>query len=243
MSPAESQPALLLLHGMFGGAADWQACAASLIHRWRVIAPDLPVLDLPRGQTSVQNLVDHVETLLKQHEVAQVVVAGNSLGGHIALCLALRHPERVSGLILAGSSGLYRRGYQISVPHHPSREWIAHKAREVFFEDRHVTPRLVDGIFETVANTRLAVKVVRMARSAKQENLGDSLRRIRCPVLLVWGSEDRITPPSTAHKFKEHMPHAELHFIPRCGHAPNIERSEAFSRIIEQFLERNFNHA
>jgi pimeloyl-ACP methyl ester carboxylesterase len=241
--PAAAQPALLLLHGMFSGSADWQACAVRLATHWRVIVPDLPVLDLPHKQTGVPRLVDHVERLLDQERIDHAVIAGNSLGGHVALSLALRHPGRVAALILAGSSGLSKRGFQSSVPRRPSREWVDRKIREVFFEGRHVTPHLVDEVFGTVTDARLAMKAVRMARSAKHENLGDSLDRVHCPVLLVWGNEDRVTPPAIACEFKQRIPHAELHFIPRCGHSPNIEQPEALSLIVEQFLQRNFSHA
>jgi pimeloyl-ACP methyl ester carboxylesterase len=243
VNPAAAQPALVLLHGMFSGSADWQTCAVRLATHWRVIAPDLPVLGLPRDQTGVPSLVDHVERLLDREQIDRAVIAGNSLGGHVALSLALRHPGRVAALILAGSSGLSRRGFQTSVPRRPSREWVDRQIREVFFEDRHVTPRLVDEVFGTVTDARLAMKAVRMARSAKHENLGDDLDRVRCPVLLVWGSEDRVTPPSIACEFKQHIPHAELHFIPRCGHAPNIEQPEALGLLVEQFLKRNFSCA
>jgi pimeloyl-ACP methyl ester carboxylesterase len=238
-----SAPVLLLLHGMFGRSDDWRACATRLATHWRVIAPDLPVLDLPRDRTGVHSLVDHVETLLDRERVDHAVIAGNSLGGHVALALALRAPRRVAALILAGSSGLFKRGFENSVPRHPSREWVDQKIREVFFEARHVTQHLVDEVYETVSDARLIMKAVRMARSAKHEHLGDNLHRLCCPVLLVWGNEDRITPPATAHEFKHHIPHAELRFIPCCGHAPNIERPDALSQIVEQFLKQNFSHA
>ncbi|HUL54676.1 MAG TPA: alpha/beta fold hydrolase [Opitutaceae bacterium] len=243
LSPKAPAPVLLLLHGMFGRSGDWGTCAARLAAHWRVLAPDLPVLDLPRERTGVHSLVDHVESFMDREQVDRAVIAGNSLGGHVALGLALRNPRRVAALILAGSSGLFRRGFENAVPRRPSREWVDQKIREVFFEDRHVTRQLVDEVYETVNNAQLIMKAIRMARSAKHENLGGNLHHVCCPVLLVWGSEDRITPPATAREFKEHIPQAELHFIPRCGHAPNIERPDALSQIVERFLQHNFGHA
>jgi pimeloyl-ACP methyl ester carboxylesterase len=243
MIPTTSPPVLLLLHGMFGRSDDWRPCAARLAAHWRVIAPDLPVLNLPRSETGVHSLVDHVEKLLDRELVDHAVVAGNSLGGHVALSLALRNPPRVAALVLAGSSGLFKRGFEGVVPRRPSREWVQQKIREVFFEDKHVSQHLVDEVYDTVTDARLIMKIVRMAKSAKHENLGDNLHRVRCPVLLVWGKEDLITPPATALEFKRHIPHAELHFIPQCGHAPNIERPEVLGRIVDQFLQQNFRHA
>ena len=79
-----------------------------------------------------------------------------------------------------------------------------------------------------------------MAASAKRDNLRDVLNQIRAPVLLVWGANDAITPPSVAHEFKERLPLAELEFIDQCGHAPSLEKPHEFNRIVERFLQRHF---
>jgi pimeloyl-ACP methyl ester carboxylesterase len=238
-----SHPAILLLHGMFGRADNWQSCARHLSAHWRVLAPTLPVLDLPHAETDVHALVRFVEELLDREGIGQVVIGGNSLGGHVALSVALRNPSRVAGLVLAGSSGLFERGFDRSMPRRPDREWIRGKIREVFFEEMHVTEALVSEVHDTIKDTRKALKMLQLAKSAKRENLRDILHQVRCPVLLVWGTEDSITPPVIAHDFKEQIPHAELHFIRECGHAPNIERPEELNRIVEQFLKKHFGYA
>jgi len=242
-NPTAPPPAFLLLHGMFGGSADWRACAAHLSAHWQVLAPDLPVLDLPHKETGIHSLVRHVEELLDSELIERVIVAGNSLGGHIALSLALRNPQRVAALVLAGSSGLFRRGFESNVPRHPSKDWVHRKIREVFFDSRYASAHLVDEVYATLTDARRVMKIVRMAKSAKHENLGGFLHRVCCPVLLVWGNEDMVTPPATAHEFKQYMPHAELHFIQDCGHAPNIEQPERLNQIVEQFLRRYFSNA
>ena len=240
ISPPSSLPVLLLLHGMFGGSKDWRVCATNLARHWRVITPDLPVLDLPRDQTGIHSLVDYVEDLLDREFVDNAVIAGNSLGGHVALSVALRNPQRVAGLVLTGSSGLFKRGFESHVPRRPSKEWVRNRILNVFFEERHVSSRLVDEVYDTVTDSALVWKIVRMAKSVKHENLAKILHRVCCPVLLVWGKNDLVTPPATAHEFKERIPQAELHFIDQCGHSPNIERPEVLSQLVEQFLQRNF---
>jgi pimeloyl-ACP methyl ester carboxylesterase len=239
-SPTPPLPVLLLLHGMFGGSEDWRACAAHLARHWRVITPDLPVLDLPRDETGIHSLVDYVEDLLDRELVDHAVIAGNSLGGHVALSVALRNPQRVAGLVLTGSSGLFKRGFESNVPRRPSKEWVRNRILNVFYEKRHVSSHLVDEVYDTVTDSTLVRKIVRMAKSVKHENLGKILHRVCCPVLLVWGKDDLITPPATAYEFRERIPQAELHFIDRCGHSPNIERPEVLSQLFEQFLQRNF---
>ena len=234
-----AKPVLVLLHGMFGAADNWRECAGHLGGRWDVLVPELPVWDLSRAETCVHSLVAHVEGLLDSRGVARAALAGNSLGGHIALEMALRRPDRVEALVLMGSSGLFERGLEGQGPRRPTREWVRAKMHQVFFDERHVTEELVDQVHGTVLDPRRITKIVRMAKSAKQGNLSGLLHGIRCPVLLVWGEEDRITPCRSAHEFKRHIPHAELEFLSRCGHAPNIERPREVSALMEGFLARH----
>ena len=237
---AVGAPVVLLLHGMFGASHNWRACASRLERRWDVRAPDLPVLDMPPETTGVPALVDHIRALLDREGISRAVLGGNSLGGHVALALALRHPERVAGLMLVGSSGLFDRGVEREVPRRPTREWIRGKMLNVFFDASHVTEELVSEVQGALSDQSVARKIVRMAKSAKHDNLREALPRLQCPVLLVWGSNDRITPFGMAYEFKKKLPQAELAFIDRCGHAPNIERPVEVSGIMEQFLARHF---
>ena len=77
-----------------------------------------------------------------------------------------------------------------------------------------------------------------LARAVKRSDLRHVLPEIRCPVTLIWGRNDVITPPAVAHEFARHLPSAELHFIDRCGHTPPMERPEEFHRIFRASLER-----
>ncbi|MBI5393895.1 MAG: alpha/beta fold hydrolase [Verrucomicrobia bacterium] len=229
----------LLLHGMFGKAVHWASCADHLTERlWKVMVPDLPVFDMPRHETGIEGLARRATELMDHEGIQRAVIGGNSLGGHIALQMALRYPQRVAALILTGSSGLFERSFQNRVPRRPSRDWLRAKAREVFYDEAHVTESLLNEIKDTVCDPRRALNIIRIAKSAKHDNLRHVLHQIRCPVLLAWGEDDNITPPSVAHEFKECLPDAELHFIPRCGHAPMMERPHEFNQIVERFLDR-----
>jgi len=234
-----TKPVLVLLHGMFGAAHNWKECAEQLGRSWEVRTPELPVWDMPRSETGVHSLVAHVERLIDSEGIEQAAVAGNSLGGHIALELALRRPDKVAALVLMGSSGLFERGLEGQAPRRPTREWVRAKMREVFFDEAHVTESLVEEVHRTISDPLRIMKIIRMAKSAKQGNMAGVLHAIRCPVLLVWGEEDEITPVVSAHEFKRHIPHAELEFISRCGHAPNIERPREVSALMEGFLARH----
>jgi len=233
--------AALLLHGLLGKTVHWGPCAKLLADRlWRVLVPELPVWDLPRHELGIDAFASRAKDLMDREGIQSAIVGGNSLGGHIALQMALRYPQRVAALILTGSSGLFERSFDSRMPHRPSKDWLRAKALDVFYDAVHVTDSMLDEIKDTICDPRRALKIIRIAKSAKHDNLRHMLPQIRCPVLLVWGENDTITPPSVAHEFKECLPDAELHFIPRCGHAPMMERPDEFNHIVERFVDRVF---
>ncbi|HEU4369541.1 MAG TPA: alpha/beta fold hydrolase, partial [Methylomirabilota bacterium] len=97
--------AVVLLHGLMGSMDHWESALEALAPRWRMLAPEVPILDPARAAASIEGLAEYVAAFLDALEIPAGVVGGNSLGGHLALELALRRPQRVSGLILTGSSG------------------------------------------------------------------------------------------------------------------------------------------
>jgi pimeloyl-ACP methyl ester carboxylesterase len=234
-------PPIVLLHGIFGKPADWNMCERYFLGgSCKVQVPKLPFEEYGRARGSFEHVVSYVTDLLDRESIERVVLGGNSLGGHIALHIALRFPLRVAGLILAGSSGLFERGYEGHVPHRPDSNWVRAKMREVFFDEAHVTEEFVEEIRHSLVDRRRIAAFVRMAASAKRDNLREVLSRIDTPVLLVWGANDNITPPSVAHEFKARLPLAELEFIDQCGHVPPLEKPHEFNLIVERFLQRHF---
>jgi pimeloyl-ACP methyl ester carboxylesterase len=82
------------------------------------------------------------------------------------------------------------------------------------------------------------LKVISLARSAIKNNLGDDLRKITLPTLLIWGNNDSITPPFVGREFNKLIPNSEIHFIDHCGHAPMMEVPQEFNIILEQFFQK-----
>ncbi len=237
--PATNLPPVVCLHGLLGGVANWASVVRTLTaHRYRVLVPVLPMYDLPMKESNVQGLIDHVRGFLQAAELGEVVLAGNSLGGQVAVFYALHHPESVPALILSGSSGVYEVEMGASTLRRRDRNFIRDRAARTFYDPVHVTDDLVEQAYEMVNNRGIALRLIRMARSAQAETITHQLSRIEAPTLLIWGRDDQITPPDVAQHFLEHLPHADLHFIDRCGHAPMMERPEPFNEMMLAFLRR-----
>lgn len=237
--PASDVPPVVLLHGMLGDLSNWTHTVAALsARRYRVLAPVLPIYDLPLSGTSVRALAEYVRAFLDSVHDGPVALAGNSLGGHVALLFALAYPDRVAALALSGSSGIYEVEIGSSTMRRRDRTYIRERAALTFFDPAHATDDLVEEIYAVVNDRTRALRLIRMARAVQAETVTDRLRHITAPTLLVWGRADVITPPDVAETFARRLPHAELHFIEACGHAPMIERPEAFNACLLDFLAR-----
>ena len=77
-----------------------------------------------------------------------------------------------------------------------------------------------------------------MAKSAIRHNMSKDLHKINIPVALIWGRNDKITPPEVAIEFNNLLPNSELYWIDQCGHAAMMEHPDEFNRLLKGFLEK-----
>ncbi len=229
---------LVLLHGLFGALSNFKVLIEYFRNYNRVIVPLLPLLDMDILHTSVGGLAKYVHKFLETRELEGVHLLGNSLGGHVALVHTLKHPERITSLILTGSSGLFENGMGDSYPKRSDYEYIRKKTELTFYDPNIASKELVDEVYGIVSNRLKAIKIIAMAKSAIRNNLGEELNQIKQPTLLVWGSNDTITPPFVAREFNKLIPNSELHFVDKCGHAPMMEVPDEFNAILHKFLKK-----
>jgi len=233
----EGEP-LILLHGLFGALSNFKGLIEYFRHHNKVVVPMLPLFELDLLHTSVGGLQKFVHKFIENRNYQGVHLLGNSLGGHVALVHALKHPERIKSLILTGSSGLFENGMGDTYPKRGDYEYIKKKTELTFYDPKTASKELVDEVYEIV-NIRLkAIKIIALAKSAIRNNLGEELNQIKQPTLLVWGNNDTITPPFVGREFQRLIPNSELHFIDKCGHAPMMEVPDEFNQILHKFLTK-----
>lgn len=233
----EGEP-LLLLHGLFGALSNFQDLVEYFRNSYKVIVPLLPLFDLDIFHTTVSGLAKHVQKFIETRNYNNVHLLGNSLGGHVALVYVIKHPERVKSLILTGSSGLFENGMGDSYPKRGDYEYIKRKTQLTFYDEAMASKELVDEVYEICTNRIKIIKIIALAKSAIRNNLGEELNQINSPTLLIWGSNDTITPPFVAQEFNKLIPNSELFFIDKCGHAPMMEVPTEFNKLLEQFLSK-----
>jgi len=169
-----------------------------------------------------------------------VVLLGNSLGGHVALLFARDYPKLVSGLIITGSSGLYEKsmigdGY----PKRGNYEYIKTKTEEVFYDPKIATKEIVDDVFASVNDREKLIRTLSLAKSAIRHNMAKDLPKMNTKTLIIWGKQDSVTPPNVAEDFNKLLPNSDLSWIDKCGHAPMMEHPNDFNKIMEDWLSKN----
>ena len=227
---------LMLLHGLFGALSNWEDVVNEFKKDYRVVIPMLPIYEMPIKQAGLEGLREFTEGFVRLMQLENMIIMGNSLGGHVALLYTLNNPEKVSRLVLTGSSGLFENAMGGSYPKRGSYEYIRERVAYTFYDPVVASKDLVDEVFETTKSIPKCMRIVAIAKSAQRNNLALDLPKIQVPTLLVWGLNDTITPPMVAYEFNRLIPHSQLQFIDRCCHAPMMEHPETFNRLVRSFL-------
>ncbi|HQS06978.1 MAG: alpha/beta hydrolase [Sphingobacteriales bacterium 17-39-43] len=229
---------LLLLHGLMGALSNWTDVVQEFKKDYRVIIPLLPLYDLPLLTTGVKTLAKFVHKFVKYKKLKNITVLGNSLGGHVGLIYTLNHQDEVKALVLTGSSGLYENAFGGSFPRRESYDFIKEKVEFTFYDPATATRELVDEVYQIVNDRIKVIKILAMAKSAIRHNMSKDIYKIKVPVCLIWGKNDKITPPEVAVEFNQLLPDSELNWVDLCGHAPMMERPVEFNAHLKRFLDR-----
>lgn len=230
-------PPMVVLNGLLGLNEHWFGCLRHWVDRAEVFLIQPPLLEMHGPGCSVDGITRLVSGLLETLIDRPAVVVGNSLGGHVALRLALEYPSLTRALVLVGSSGLFERTFEKGVEHNPSRQWLEKKISELFHDPSRMHPRMVDMAYEELSRRSAARALVRLGRSAKNDHLGERLHLVNVPTLLVWGRNDAVTPPEVAEQFHALLPRSRLEWIDRCGHAPQVECPDELGEVVARYLD------
>ncbi|MBP9881915.1 MAG: alpha/beta hydrolase [Chitinophagales bacterium] len=229
---------LLLLHGLFGALSNFRGILEEFRKKYKVVIPLLPIYEMPILDSSVTGLVRYVRQFVETRGYESIILLGNSLGGHVAQLYALDQPQKVRAMVLTGSSGLFEDSLGGGYPKRGDYEYIRDRTAYTFHDPKVATKELVDEVYEICNNRGKAIRVISVAKSAMRENLSRLLHKVNIPVLLIWGKQDRITPPFVGEEFHKLLRNSELVFVENCGHAPMMEKPQEFNMILDEFLQK-----
>jgi pimeloyl-ACP methyl ester carboxylesterase len=256
LAAGDGEP-VLLVHGLGGAAGNWVALAPLLLPGRRLLVPELPghggSSPLPAAP-SLTAFADRLALLLERERATPAAIVGHSLGGAIALRLAIRRPETVRAVVLAGAAGISsttraaRYALTITGILKPGRRIAPHRGRVVrsAFLRRLVfghwgasdPPALSAEVVEAfLAGPGRHTDTVSAAKALVRDDLRLDLDRVACPALVLWGARDNQLPVGDAFEYARRL-RAPLRVIADCGHLLIGERPAACADAITGFLSR-----
>lgn len=234
----EGKP-IIVLHGLMGGLSNFDAVTDFFSKKgYKVLIPELPIYTMSLLKTNVKSFAKYLHDFIEFKGFDEVILLGNSLGGHIGLYHTKLYPKKVKGLIITGSSGLYESAMGGGYTKRGDYEVIKKKAQEVFYDPAVATKEIVDEVYETVNDRNKLIKTLAIAKSAIRHNMAKDLPKMKLPVCVIWGKNDNVTPPEVATEFNELLPDSDLYWIDKCGHAAMMEHPNEFNHILNEWLEK-----
>ncbi len=229
---------LLYLHEASGAPAVLPFME-KLAERFDVLVPEHPgfgASDEPGWLENMHDLAYFYLDVLESLELRGVHLVGSSLGGWLALEMAVRDGSRLKSLVLVGPAGISVPGVSPGDVFLWSPEELA---RNLFFDPVLAEKMLAQPMTPELLDVSLKNRHT-LARLGWEPRMHDPflhkwLHRVNVPVKIVWGEADKILPVAYAREFKRLMPGAEIDIIPRCGHLPQAERPEEFCDIVMRF--------
>ena len=252
-------PPLILLHGYGGSMWQWEY-QQPLTAQFRVITPDLigsGLSDKPAIDYRPEELIDSIRGLMDELGLSTATLIGNSMGGGVAIGMALTYPERVHRLVLIDGlpdhvrerlvSPLMQRAINTHAP-----AWLARFGalflgnrtmeavlKEIVYDPRLVTPLVLDRSNRNRQRADMITPLLSLRNSLPlwEQHFAPRLKDIRHSTLILWGEHDRLFPPQVGRDLHTTIPHSEFIVIPDAGHIPQWEQPQAVNRHIREFLQ------
>lgn len=241
---------VVLLHGFASSTYTWKDVFEPLSQKYRVIAVDLKGFGFsakPDGDYTRRGQGQLVAHLLDRLNIEKAWICGNSMGGEIAVNVALQFPERVKGLVLIDSGGINVAGAASLVPGYLKVPVISSALTAVimvsdrmvkrglelsFYNDSLVTPDRIAYYHRPLKTRDGQLAAIRARQQAGEFPVETQLDRINVPTLIIWGSDDEIVPVEAGQKFNSLINGSRLVIIDNCGHVPQEETPERVLREI-----------
>lgn len=256
--PRNDRTPIVLIHGTSASLHTWDGWTAALTDQRRVIRFDLPAFGLtgpaPDGNYSSERYADFTLKVMDALGVESAVLAGNSLGGHIAMETALQAPSRVSALVLVDAGGYPFEaqsmpiGFQIAqIPAFAPlmnrllpRSMIVSSVESVYGDPSKITPELIDRYYElTLREGNRAALVERFQYVFARDDARERAKTISVPTLIIWGDQDRLIPPQVGEQMHADIAGSELARFAELGHVPHEEDPAATVAATAAFMQKH----
>jgi 4,5:9,10-diseco-3-hydroxy-5,9,17-trioxoandrosta-1(10),2-diene-4-oate hydrolase len=250
---------VLFIHGQ-GGAIDyWYKNVFAIAQQHQVYALDWVgsgKSDKPKATYTIDDLSQFIVRFMDAVGLSYASLIAGSVGGILALKIALQFPKRVDKLVLIGIGGL---GKEVAFParltslpgvgellNHPSPRAAKFMMQQCVYDP---TPYLNDSEFMDLVLRNMSSDILQFQtrifrtmgsffgiKSEIWQRIRDRLSEIQSPTLIMWGKQDRAFPVTHAEVAAHGIPDAKLQLFDRCGHLPYLEYADEFNRAVLEFL-------
>ncbi|MDT5110228.1 MAG: hypothetical protein QOE20_2118 [Mycobacterium sp.] len=258
-----SGPALLFLHGSGPGVTGWRnfrGVLPTFAEHFRCLVLEFPGFGVSDdfGGHPMVTAQGAVAPFLDALDVPKVDIVGNSMGGGVGINFAINNPDRVGKLVTIGGIGtnVFSPGPSEGIrllqdfTEEPTRQRLIDWLRSMVYDEALVTDQLIEERWAlatdppTLESARRMygkaafAQMMAMMRHADMPMPWAIMHKVKCPILLTWGRDDRVSPLDMALIPMRTIPNAELHVFPNCGHWAMIEAKQAFESTVLAFLRR-----
>ena len=243
---------LVLLHGTGASLHTWEGWIENLNEDFTIHSFDLPAFGLtgpsPDRNYSIDSYVAFVDELTKVVGIDSFALAGNSLGGGIAWQYTLKHPDKVTHLILIDASGYPQIGRGGSIfrmakipllksviKYITPKSMIEKNLKEVYANQEKVTEKLISRYHDLVrrkGNRQAFIDRIKV----QFDDRSDQIKNIRCPTLIMWGAQDFWITLDNAKKFEKDIPGSNVIIYPDLGHVPMEENPDITAQDVKAFI-------
>jgi pimeloyl-ACP methyl ester carboxylesterase len=245
---------VIMLHGTGPGASSWSNFSRNVNafgERFRALLVDMPqygksqkvVIEGGRLTFTARVLRDFMDAL----NIAHAHFVGNSMGGQVAIKLAIDAPERVDKLVVIGSnpvsyslfSPMPLEGIKHIAGYYrgeggPSLDKMRRLFQTILFDQSFADENAIRERYEASIDPEVVQLMTRTPPS--NQDLSAELHLMKSPCLIVWGADDRFGALDVGLLMLRRFPDARLHIFNRCGHWAQVEHAEAFNRLVIDFL-------
>ncbi|MDX1757209.1 MAG: alpha/beta fold hydrolase [Marinobacter sp.] len=241
---------LVMLHGFGGNKDNWVRMAGRLSDEFNIYAIDLPGHGDSSKELSLgyrlQDQVRHLEAILDHLELERVHLMGNSMGGAITALYAAQYPERVESALLFNPAGVFE--YES-----PFTAQLSEGSNPLIVREPGDLERLVDFVMEekpfvpwpiyevleeqAIANRQVNEHIFQTLRESSDDtHFQQTLAQIIDPVLVIWGTKDRVIDYRNAEVFETRIPAATTVLLEDIGHVPMLEVPERSADLVRNFV-------
>ena len=257
-SAGEKGSTVILLHGVGCSVEFWERNIVALAREHRVFAVDVVGFgrtDKPEVTYTFELMADFVLDFMNAMGIDEASLVGNSMGGGISLTVAAQAPKRVKKIVLVNPVGLGRGVSPVlrlmtlpvigNVLTKPGRKGVVRQMQLCLYDPSQASDDFIDraaAIGTLPGNQRSFLSLLRETaniigiRKRLIADFSALLKKIKTPILMIWGRQDRILPLADGEAAVQKMANGRLHIMDRAGHLPQIDKPEEFNATVLEFL-------